>query len=680
MKGHTAATPSREGGQAIIFAAICFMVLALVMSLAIQGGRVYTQYRRLQAATDMAALVGAQTLPCSTNPGSNSTCVSTAQTAACDILSKSLFPQASCSSSVAAIPPIACSPYDFEPYGNAPIASGYPTPTAVSSGTVPTPNPNCRAVKSSPIDYRYIEVTASKSLGTIPVFGTDVSLTAHAVARHGPITSGDYAIDILSPSTKFYIQGNANLSVTGSVFANAGSNFGNNGSGKYALTCDGGWFSTGVDTNADQLKSNGSGSSTFSPSGCTGTTDSTPLQQSGLPPITDPYAASCSPNVGNGVTDSSACTPTTIPNCTECTQLGWWHVYNKWSSSDWNQGGSPSGIVELFPGVYNSLSLGNGDTAFLNPGIYTFTGGIDFQHGSICIYGAPTCGSTGSGGSSSTSCPNISPVDGGNTLGTTGDAWYYKCSPYGYWDPRVLATGQYPKSELYSVPTWYDTSTGSATTTPLNGVTLYLPPSASLGGNGNAKYTYLAAPNPCSGTGSFDATNGYVTWRHNPSDGISGSATAYFNYTDTIASSYEGLSGTYSVGSGSTMRAVYPNYDFSVDAETSSSCSTASTYQVWPGEMPNPQHLHFLFYIRSTGVSKINGGSSMNNTGILYDPGGELDMLGNSGSSGSEPWLTGQIVANKAVITGTADIAIQYRGCASGSVGCGNGRGSVLIQ
>jgi Flp pilus assembly protein TadG len=63
-----------------VFVAIILPVLLLMMGLAIGAGEAFVSYRQVADAADIAALAGAQDLPCATT---DSTCISNAETKAC---------------------------------------------------------------------------------------------------------------------------------------------------------------------------------------------------------------------------------------------------------------------------------------------------------------------------------------------------------------------------------------------------------------------------------------------------------------------------------------------------------------------------------------------------------------------------------------------------------------------
>src|SRR5579863_10549124 len=103
-----------ESGQSMIMIAVLMPVLVGIMGLAVEGGRVFVEYHHMQAAADMAAIVGAQDLPCSL---SDTTCQGNATYDACSFAAKNGFGNtvANCqagSDSVANayVPPSSCSP------------------------------------------------------------------------------------------------------------------------------------------------------------------------------------------------------------------------------------------------------------------------------------------------------------------------------------------------------------------------------------------------------------------------------------------------------------------------------------------------------------------------------------------------------------------------------------------
>ncbi|MGH2449319.1 MAG: hypothetical protein ACRDFS_12050, partial [Chloroflexota bacterium] len=335
----------------------------------------------------------------------------------------------------------------------------------------------------------------------------------------------------------------------------------------------------------------------------------------------------------------------------------------------WTQGGSPSGHAELFPGTYTSFPNGHGSNGApnftLNPGVYTFTGTIDMTGGSYCIFGSPSC----DGG---TFCSSDTFANGS----AAANQWYYKCSPWGYWDGSTSIDGvARPGTLPTAAPTWYDISNDSSTSIPLNGVTLYFPNgsggmvSGGLQMKGNSVANYLAAPNPCPGTGSSYSAGSSVEFP-------AGVASATYSYLSGTQPYIEGTTASPMTSTSPAWSEVYPNADLSLLGE----CQ--NTLNVWPGEMPVPQHLHFIFYQQGIG-NKVRGTSNQNFWGIFYDPGGQLQILGNTGSSsaaGGPPWMSGQIIVGSTDWSGNTTISVFYRPCAAGSTACGSGRGEQLVQ
>ncbi|MGH2443659.1 MAG: pilus assembly protein TadG-related protein, partial [Chloroflexota bacterium] len=500
----------------MIFVAVLMSALMGTVGLAVEGGHAFVEYRRLQSAADMSALVGAQSLPCNTG---DTTCVSAAESLACTYASNNGF--SSCNAGgadwpSANVPPLSCSPYDFVDYGNQ--------------------DGNCKSKDIAPF-YDYIETRLTDNLGTIPIFNIPVTLSAHAIAKRGIGVPGDFAVISLSPTTPLNVFGNGTLNTVGSIFSNGGVN----GNGSQTVTCDGGWFAATSPAGISNVQSNSSGQPVFAPSSCTGVNDATPVASQNLPPITDPYAGSSPPPAS----------PSSFANCPECASPGVWFDLgtDPNNASNWHVGGSPSGQVEMFPGVYDSISKPkNGSQIYLNPGVYTFTNGIDTQHANLCIYGSPAC-----------MVPHCY-TDTFSAGTSAGDIWNYECSPYGFWDSALAA--QIPAADggpILSAPTFFDSSTGAASTVPLNGITIYLPPGpSSVKINGNSSQQGLAAPNPCPGTG---------TW----SPGVSvpfttGSSAAYYSYPASYGQNNDGVpNGGVTVSPTSTY--LYPNTDWSVNGD-----------------------------------------------------------------------------------------------------------------
>jgi len=618
-----------ESGQAMIFFAVLLSTLCMTTGLAVEGGNMMVQYRKLQSAADMAALIGAQKLPCGT---ADTACIAGAEQQACNEAASNGF--SSCTvggagSPSANVPPQTCSPYDFIDYGNG------------------SSNHNCKTA-SVPTSYNYIEVRLQKSFGTVPIFNVPVTLSAHAVAKHGIASAGDYAIISLSPTTPLSISGHTTVQSVGSVFSNGGiSGHGN----PTANSCDGGWYSAGPISNSS-LVSDTSGTPTFAPTGCTaGSNDPSTLEQQNVAPISDPYSGSVPP-------------PMSYPNCPECSQPGRYYDLdgNAWHQDDGN--GFQGGNLELFPGVYtSSFGLGNNNIAYFNPGVYTFAGGIDTQHGAMCVYGSPSCGQP----SCESNTVSFSPGD------PAGDQWNYQCSPYGFWDASTTIDG-HPRPALLPLtpPMFYDSSLGSTSTVPLNGVTFYLPSTNTsnitmTGNGGKDGGVYLAAPDPCPGTGTYSPPSpGAVSFPAGSASGVP----AYSG--SNWASNYP--QGVPNPAMASPPLMVYPSTDWNLAGE----CNLP--YTVWPGEMPKPQHLHFLFYDLSPTPIKITGASAQSMNGIFYAPNTDMNLRGAGKGAGGSPWIYGQLVIKSGDFGGNSYNDVAYRPCAGSSTACGGGAGTQLIQ
>ena len=215
----------------------------------------------------------------------------------------------------------------------------------------------------------------------------------------------------LDPSTPLNVQGSGTLLVTGSVFGEGGIS----GNNKQDVTCQGGWYSP---DGISGVKTDTSGTPVSPHRDAPAPTDASADTQT-FPQQSDPYAGGSVPPTQSG----------TFTNCTACTLNGYWYSL---PSGPWHQGGSPSGDAELFPGIYSSLSLGNSDKVYFNPGVYTFTAGFDTNHGDMCVYGAPDCEDGGGIG-----CSTDTFTDGS----TAANQWYYACSPYGFWDSNLSRSG-----------------------------------------------------------------------------------------------------------------------------------------------------------------------------------------------------------------------------------------------
>lgn len=690
---------SREDAQALIFFALVSGVLALTMGLAVEGGRVFVEYRRLQAAADMAALVGAQDLPCGLT---DTTCMRNAQTLACQTAASNGFSTCGDRSSPGAfVPPVTCSPYDPIDYGN---DSGDPSPYG---------NPSCKSTTAGLSFYDYIEVQLSDNLGTVPIFGTPVTLSAHAVARHGVPTPKDYAVSQLDPNGALSVGGSFTFFANGAIFANGALQ-----PGGTSTTCEGGYFTHSGSTDPGTESTYAGGVAGFAPPKCylsdgvTPQTVSVPNWDNNLPAITDPYCSSVSPPYsGHQGTDCNgvASGPTTLQNCLDCTKLGWYYniTTSTWSQGDIQDNGTGGNVYEMFPGVYGSLKLGIHDQVYVNPGVYTFTGTVSFDKGNLCVFGAPACNSGTATGDCGDPALSWTP---GTSQGTnaTGNQWYYKCSPYGYWDqwlkrpgsstggPATVSCGDgvvpaYGPS--CKPPMWWDDSTNApSTTVPLNGVTWQFTSTSAgaIGGNGSgsgALAYYLAAPNPCPGTGSgwtpsSDGMTGAVPFNV-------GDSAAYYTYssqsTDNLIAARNAADPT--TYPSSTLQSpiipgwgsqIYPSMDLTVAGE----CKP-DTLEVWPGEMGGTgQHLHFALFDRQNNLGILNGNQGQSFTGIMYFPaaGSTLDVRGAGSSGGGVPFILGQLIGWDINFGGNGTVDLIYRPCNVKQSVCASGLGTQLIQ
>ena len=196
----------QEGGQTLIFVAVIGSVLMGIMGLAVEGGQVFVEYRHMQAAADMAALVGAQKLPCTLG---DTTCYNKVETVACNYAqlngygggytsgstcatsTKSTGVGSSTISVNAYVPPNTCSPYKFVDYG---------------ASHCTTSNTN----------IYYDEVQIQEPM-TVPIFNLTFTLSAHAVAKEGVASPTDFAVSVLNPndSQALKMGGSGNVVVVG---------------------------------------------------------------------------------------------------------------------------------------------------------------------------------------------------------------------------------------------------------------------------------------------------------------------------------------------------------------------------------------------------------------------------------------------------------------------------------
>lgn len=637
-----------EDGQTTILASVLLLFVLLPLAgVVIEGGNLFATYRKMQGAADLAAMVGAQDLP--NNPG-------TARTDACQYVYNNGFDNCSTSGndqSIACVPPQTQSPYNFISYGSG-------NSTCTGSATT-----------------YYIEVRISHSLGTIPIFNIPVTLSAHAVARSGIPGVRDYAIAVLDPTNRnqpaLKLNTNNGIVAVGSVTSNATNSNSITTQGTSAnLICGGTWFDSAnqsysyfANGGSNALQSNNSGTPGLAPPSCTGASNDSPAQfQSSAGQIADPYGDTASPSATNMVTNCLICTQTVghYYKWTTSRNGGSWITLN--SNSDVNVSNGDN--IEIWPGVYPGGIKKTGGNLYMNPGVYTFNNDISItgSTGVICIYGAPACDVVNSGTISGTTanCSSASFHSGDSTYVSAG-TWYYYCSPWGIWDDSTHA-GQ----SAGSAPTFLDSSSGSASSIRFNGVTIYM-------NAGNVSMTgssalILAAPNPCSGTGSSGS---------NSVDFPQGAANATYSYPSTSL--------PYKDGTSQTNFQVYPNSDFTLSGE----CLSAALE--WTGELGSlqRQHLHFLILAQNSQSYVTLGGSGQENLwGIVHSfptyttfpnppsgpcPNCSISISGSAGGSNGPPMLFGQVIGNDATFSGNSLVEVFNR-----PGGIPSGPGTSLVQ
>jgi Putative Flp pilus-assembly TadE/G-like len=693
-----------EGGQTTIFVAIVgLFVLVPMMGLAVEGGRVFTTYRQMQAAADMAALVGAQDLPSA----------STAAQDACTYAQKNGFGggwnsgTSNCwagtnsTQATVCVPPQSKSPYEWLAYGGG----------------------NC----GTPASSRFIEVQIQKDLGTVPIFHVPVTLWAHAVARRGIPGLTDYAIIVLNPTTasnsnnlKFAQNANAQIWVAGSIQSN-NSNATKSIEGPAGtqcsappasctagevLVCSGSIFANSAENplpNNNFTYDNPTYLPLFSPPGCQDPASGTSSQDTLAPDpviyqnragsIPDPYASTPVPSASGMAS-----------NCPQCGTYGWY--YQGWTSTagrpngTWTQTSASdnqpvhvtgkNSTFEFYPGVYpQGISL-SGGSSYFNPGVYTIGGSGVTITGSatLCIYGSPACDqASNTANPCSTATFNTS---------TASAQWYYMCSPWGFYDTvqKTGTSGGTPPSSLFTAPVFLnqasDGTTSAVGTPKLNGVTFYLQGQTKSGndfsmtGSGNAT---LAFPNPCPGTGAYSSSLSTVAYP-------AGSASGVYAYSSGSVPSLD-----LTAPATSSAGAVYPSADLSSSGE----CNLP--YVEWPNEFDiNPkQHLHFLIFsqadpslscsaitLAGSGTELFDGilhtypesataaaGGTPNSTtvGTTAYTGCSISAGGSSGAAGGPPFLLGQVIADDVTFSGNATVQVFDR-----PGGRATGPGTSLVQ
>lgn len=673
----------------MIFLAVMASALMMIMGLAVEGGRVLVQYRSMSAAVDMAALVGAQKLPCNS---SNTTCITTAESLACTYLANNGY--SGCTSGGGAgaaisadVPPTSCSPYDTVDYGNDNYGSGHG-------------NASCKSALSQPTAYSYIEVHLTQQV-TVPIFNLSFNLYAHAVARRGKTTPADFAVATLDPtdSQALLAYGNTNTIIVGSAMSNGGIAISGNSSAEQ--TCAGAWYANGsIASGVTSANANGTNSTVgpgFAPPTCITNTGSAAVNDSpaetfpGMPQIPDPYEYTTTPT-GN------------MTNCTPCQSDGW---YTQYPSNSWHQATSATSISggtwEFFPGIYPGGISISGGTIYFNPGVYTIQGSFTVNgNANLCVFGAPICdqfaGTNFSG--TSASCSTASFQTGSSSYVSPG-TWYYYCSPWGVWD--TAAPGEPSSLASAYTPMFYDNLNNRTTTKPLNGVTFLLQGSVTINGTSNI---YFASPNPCSGTGTMGTNS--VTFTAWPLGETSGASTGAYTYPST-SQAYQnyaaaGLTSPYTSHTSNSANSVYPDANFTASGE----CNNG--YSTWVGEFNTTStgtpasntHLQFLLFADGATCNSISisGNSYQMWWGSIHNfpqsyagyPGAptssysgcSVTFSGNMGAqngpggttlSGGPPTLEGQVIADNASLGGSSTIEIFYR-----QSGTTIGPGSTLVE
>lgn len=687
-----------ESGQAMILVAVLAAALMGTVGVAIEGGRMLVENRRMQNAADMAALVGAQSAGCEST---DSTCINLAKQAACNYAQSNGYGggwngSTGCTASggvtvTVDIPPATCSPYNLD-YGSGKM------PTACS-GTGAT-------------QYNYVEVEISNNLGTIPIFNVSVTPYVHAVARRGTRSPRDYAIAVLDPTLAkaLTLSGSGSsgcgVCVVGSIISDSSASTSiNTGGTSPDNSCGGGWdtASSSETTAPSNLHSYTTGGALFSPPGCTGTQDGTVSWSPGQTRIPDPYG-SVNPPPTSG----------TWANCSECGSSGHyyhWDCRNARSTSgtwDDNGAGNPKAAnnndcYEMFPGQYPGGITATAGNIYLNPGVYNLgTGGLKISStANICVFGAPICDEfSGNIPGYSVTCGSAS-MDSSKSSYVPPGTWYYYCSSWGSYDTNPpngtngAATGL--PTTVSSSPKFTNNTT--PTTTPLNGVTFYTYSGGTYQTGGAVKITgsgveSLAFPDPCPGTGTATGTS--VPFQSTIGVGDSGASSAQYSYPATSVA--------YSSITKSVAGSTYPSADLTVNGESTcrallnSGSTSGSIPDVWPGEFQpttTGQLLQFLFFMRDKTASiALSGSGTQLFWGIVYNPGDyataggcgsstsgcQISLAGSSGGSGDLPMILGQIIGDGVSIGGSSTIEVFYRPCNDRTQACQLGPGSTLVQ
>jgi len=422
----------RESGQALIFVAVCAPVMIMFMGLALEGGRAFVEFRRMQSAADMAALVGAENLPNHWAAAVTDACGYAGQNMG---IGSAATPCGAVGTTgvtlTACVPPAINSPYPgFIRYGRA--------------------NSSCSTPQGQSF---YVDVQIQRNL-SVPIFNQTFTISAHAVARNGGPSPKDFAIAVLNHTMPraMDLSGSRGgpLVVVGPIIANstaADSIY--TGGSSLPVACDGGWFTSANETYppggwGGNLRSVTGGNPIFAPPDCedslgaVGNYDTQTAFFPQTPPIADPYGTSNTPAMTSG-------------NCAACqdspAKIYMWTDAAHRDSGTWTDASTANlknGNFELFPGTYpNGILADTGANLYLNPGVYTITsGGFDTKNGStMCIYGAPACDSLSTiPGYPNANCQTATFLQSDPATGAAltqyvpSSTWYYYCSPWGKYD------------------------------------------------------------------------------------------------------------------------------------------------------------------------------------------------------------------------------------------------------
>lgn len=633
----------RERGQTTIFVSVV-MLFALVplLGLVIEGGRLFVQYRQLQAAADMGALLGAQALP----SASSATTLATAAVA--NNLPGDLKNGAT---TTVCVPPQSLSP--FSAFGN-------------SATHVYTDNGNAAC---SNADDDFIEVKVTYSIGNIPIFNVPVTLSTHAIAKNGIPGVPDYSLVALDPLAATTNGIKLNMSSGGGIVTNGAiiSNVPNatsivNSNGRISEVCNGDWevAGTALTASAGLTTYANAPSITYSPPGCgTATEDSPDQVTSGVGQIADPFGSTKPPSSTN------------MPTCTPCETWGWAldRGSNTWTRGDTWNGKMNGSTWELFPGEFAAgITMSSSPNVFLNPGVYTFDTSWKATGGNICVYGAPICDVVD--GTLNTGAAPLSPTYCSTAIFTpTGTVdvrtWYYHCSPWGIWDSTTHG-GTRPASLPATAPTFTNVN-GTSAGSKLNGVTIYMKDgTVDWGGGGGAA---LAYPAPCSGTGTDNSAGQQVDFPQ----GASTATYAYVNGGTTATTSIAKQDGFTSTSG----YQAYPNTDLT-DTTTCSSPPLVWQGEFGTGSTGGGEKLNFLLFAQNTATSiKLAGNGAQAWYGIIHTfPCSSLPCTqaptaacanctvtaaGTSGGAGGPPFLLGQVIADQETFSGSATIQVFAR-------------------